>query len=110
MLTEIVIYSVNPDVSAVFYTALGADLEPDTDPQPHWCGGIGDATLALYPARRKRTSQIGLGITVTDIAPVWDTLESLRVSVELTAPGMLTAYDPDDNRVTVREGLLQVVR
>lgn len=84
-----------------FYEALGITFDDDLH------GGVGQAVIGLHPAsERWPTTRTAISLTVPDLALVTAALDALDAAwepVEGMNGAVITASDPDGNRVLIAQ-------
>lgn len=108
MACDVAVMCADLDASARFYTALGATLgiEPGGEQHDYFFGNLSSLLLTLVPAAKPDvvTRNLFWGVEVPCLMKVWNALDEAGFSDSYELfNGYLLAYDPDGNRVTVRE-------
>ena len=100
-LLEMTLFVRDVEVSATFYSAVGASLFTVDEPgwPRHYDGFIGESAIQLFPAGEQPVSRVQLGFRVVDIGQTAASLSELGFAVDLALPRRLRTIDPDGNRV-----------
>lgn len=105
-LAYVVLRCADLERSRQFYEALGLYLSAEQHGKgsKHYSSDLGGVVLELYPLAGRATSGLRLGLVVSDLDRVIESLRSWGAEVATTAsPVTATVADPDGHQIALEQ-------
>jgi len=104
-LAYVVLRCADLERSRRFYESIGLQLvaEQHGKGAQHYSAEIGGVVLELYPLSGRPTSGLRLGLVVSDLAGVIESVKALGMTVS-RADASATVVDPDGHQIALEQG------
>ncbi len=105
-LAYVVLRCADLERSRRFYELLGLQLVPEQHGKGsrHYSCEMGGVTLELYPLAGASTAGLRLGLVVSDLEGVLESMRAIGASIAGTGPGgmsSVTVVDPDGHQIAL---------
>jgi catechol 2,3-dioxygenase-like lactoylglutathione lyase family enzyme len=104
-LSHVVLRCADLEQSQQFYETIGLQLNPERHGagSKHYSCSLGAVVLELYPFTGKSTSGLRLGLVVSNLEDILESLKAKKTAVTATDGATATLADPDGHQIVLEQ-------